>query len=114
MKTLLKTLIATIIVFTVPYTSTIYAADFGKACEMYLHHKFTGPRYLVYQGAEVGFVGKTWNDQVSSVKVPAGCHLKVYLHSRFKGFDKTYTPGTYSYIGNSWNDNISSVKCICN
>jgi len=95
-------------------TSSSYAADFNKACEMYLHHNFGGPKYLVYEGAEVGFIGKSWNDQVSSVIVPAGCQLKVYLHWHFDGFDNTYTPGSHSYVGDAWNDQISSVKCICN
>ncbi|MCI5127006.1 MAG: hypothetical protein D3907_00590 [Candidatus Electrothrix sp. AUS3] len=101
-------------IFLIVNSSSVQAASLSTACEMFLHSKFKGNKYLVYSGAQIAYVGTAWNDQVSSVKVPAGCQLKVYLHSQFKGFDKIYPAGPYSYVGDSWNDQISSVKCVCN
>ena len=102
-----------LVALTMFSTSLLHATSLNKTCEMYQHANFKGAKYLVYAGAEVWFIGKAWNDQVSSIIVPSTCKLKVYLHHHFRGFDKTYNSGSYRYVGDSWNDNISSMKCTC-
>jgi hypothetical protein len=82
-------------------------------CEMYQHADFRGWRYLVKANSKDEFVGKEYNDQVSAVRVPTGCRLTVYQHSKFKGKSKNFGPGSHRYIGGSWNDQISSASCSC-
>lgn len=49
------------------------------------------------------------NDELSSVKVPAGYKVTLYWDDNFSGKTKELTSDT-SYVGDDWNDRMSSVK----
>ena len=84
-----------------------------KTCTMYEHRDFAGDKYRLRANRRVDYLGNSWNDEISSVKVPRGCRLKVFEHADFRGASRTFRSGRDSYIGRSWNDRISSAACIC-
>jgi hypothetical protein len=68
-------------------------------------------------GSDVSFVGWTWNDQITSVKVPAGRTVVLYTDINFGGASLTLTsdaPDLRMYAGpgrgGTWNDAVSSFR----
>ena len=49
------------------------------------------------------------NDDLSSLKVPAGYKVTLYWDDNFTGKTKEFTSDT-SYVGNEWNDQATSIK----
>lgn len=54
----------------------------------------------------------SWNDQVSSFKVSAGCTITLYQHANETG-SIFRTSKSYSYVGSGWNDQASYASCSC-
>jgi hypothetical protein len=111
-----KVIIAALIAIFILSTSSLNAGgdrDFNRYCVMYVHDNYQGPAYLVYKNAEVYVVGTAYNDEISSLSVPQGCKLQVFVDWKFQGASNTYPPGAYPAVGSMWNDQISSAKCIC-
>ena len=77
----------------------------------------------IHNGENTHWVGRQWNDKVSSLVVRPGCRLDVYEHVHYKGRHKRFTGKEYrlkrySWKGpwwsrSSWNDRISSWSCSC-
>jgi hypothetical protein len=57
------------------------------------------------------FVGRHWNDQISSIRVIAGV-WEFYWDANYRGEVMIKEPGAYRYVGDHWNDQISSMRCI--
>ncbi len=60
---------------------------------------------------DVGFVGRHWNDQISSFVVHQGRWV-FFRDAGFNGETLNANPGAYAFVGNYWNDQISSARCI--
>jgi len=77
---------------------------------LYQHANFRGKAYNVYRS--VPFT-RGFNDQMSSMRVYRGCHVRLYEHAKFRGRSRLVGPGKYNY---NWirrafgNDKLSSVK----
>ncbi len=82
-------------------------------CELYEHSSFKGGQYEVARNQMFEFAGQSWNDRVSSVKVPEGCTLTVYRHLNLTGESKRFSPGAHQNVGDDWNDHITSGTCTC-
>lgn len=52
---------------------------------------------------------KIGNDQLSSLKIPAGMIVTLYADSGFSGASKTFTADT-PYVGDDFNDQTSSIR----
>ncbi|MBA3544901.1 MAG: peptidase inhibitor family I36 protein [Nannocystis sp.] len=83
----------------------------GTCATLYEHKDFKGSRLEVNKGA-VKWIGGPWNDQVSSLKVRAGCVLNAYEHVNFGGAHKAFQANV-PWVGAGWNDKISSFVCSC-
>lgn len=75
---------------------------------IYEHANYKGKSKKITRGS-VSYVGKTWNDKVSSLKVSSGTRVSYYEHKDFGG-DYSYRTSDDNWIGDKWNDKISS--CI--
>merc|ERR1712062_963166 len=51
------------------------------------------------------------NDDMSSLKVPAGCCAIIYEHSNYHGKQR-HVCGNTGYVGNDWNDKVSSLRIV--
>lgn len=111
-----KVILAALFAFFILSISCLYAGgdgDFNRYCVMYVHDNYQGPAYIIYKNAEVYVIGSSYNDEISSLIVPQGCHLQVFTEWHFIGLNNTYPPGQYPAVGSTLNDRISSAKCIC-
>lgn len=86
------------------------ASDYPPLCaEIFEHADYAGtrkalpPRRYANPGA-LGFP----NDQISSVRVPAGLSVEVFEHADFRGESRRLTKDTH-WIGRTWNDRVSSL-----
>lgn len=66
---------------------------------------------------DVSFVGWDWNDQISSIRVPAGRTVEIYQHWNFEGQMLTLTSDAddlRDFTGpgpdGTWNDAVSSIR----
>jgi hypothetical protein len=82
-------------------------------CELYQHANYQGGKYLVGRNKKFDFARQSWNDQVSSVKVPEGCRLTVYVNHSMTGAARTFPAGANPNVGQVWNDQITSGICSC-
>ncbi len=53
----------------------------------------------------------SWNDQISSIRIPAGIRIQVFEHVQFEGASKTLTHD-WTVKGDDFNDFISSIKFL--
>ncbi len=53
----------------------------------------------------------SWNDQISSIRIPAGYKIQVFEHTNFGGISKILT-GDWTVTDGSFNDFISSIKIL--
>lgn len=101
-------------------------------CTLYQHRDFGGARFVLGNGDTlfmknnpnpgIGtttnghgyevFYNRSWNDQVSSFKVSAGCTLTLWKNHDYKG-DRWATSQSYKYVGSRWNDEASTAQCLC-
>ena len=79
-------------------------------CQLFEHSNYQGAS-LLKANANVPWVGNTWNDRVSSVRLTGGSRLKIWLHKDYGGDQRDINSST-SYIGDLWNDQLSSFNCI--
>ncbi|AKJ30172.1 basic secretory protein-like protein [Caldimonas brevitalea] len=69
-----------------------------------------------YQGASFcgsannGWVGRTWNDRISSVKVPAGAQVTLYEHANYGGRSLVLNGDNANLVPMGMNDMASSFK----
>ena len=63
-------------------------------------------------GCESTLYQPSWNDQVSSFKVTAGCTLTLWQHVN-EGGAYFRSSKSYKYVGDRWNDQASEAFCVC-
>lgn len=103
-------------------------------CVVYQHRDYKGSSYRLNAGDTLQMGGErcghtqshgtsrgrmlyntTWNDQVSSFKVSAGCTITLWQHVQgCRGGGSHFRANrSYTYVGSRWNDQTSFVECAC-
>lgn len=82
----------------------VFAADI---C-FYEHINYQGASFCA--SADNAWVGGTWNDRVSSVRVPAGATVELYEHSNYGGRVLTLGADSANLVGLNFNDFASSFR----
>ncbi|WP_435250131.1 phosphatidylinositol-specific phospholipase C domain-containing protein [Vibrio sp. nBUS_14] len=77
--------------------------------EVFEHRKFEGDKKTIFNN--IDWIGKSFNDKISSLIVPYGFFVKAYEHANFQGRVKLFS-GKVGWVGNSFNDKISSLKLL--
>jgi hypothetical protein len=64
-------------------------------------------------GTNTAFVGSSWNDKISSVKIGPGIKCTFYNDRDFKGSTLAVGPNEviYDLSSRGFNDKVSSIKC---
>ena len=83
------------------------AADAGAVC-FYEHINYQGASFCA--SADSNWVGGTWNDRISSVKIPAGYKVSLFEHINYGGRVLALTGDTPNLVGLNFNDAASSLK----
>ena len=76
---------------------------------LFEHRDFKG-KSKVFTG-DTPYVGRDFNDIVSSLKVPPGYSVRLYEHKDYGGKSKVFI-GDTSYVGKDFNNKASSLKII--
>ena len=84
----------------------------ARFCAYYEDVNFGGKRGWLLQATESAYVGKKWNDRISSISCSPGCTLIAYEHQGFQGETREF-PGSTPFVGADWNDRISSLRIRC-
>lgn len=79
----------------------------GEVC-FYEHFNYKGDSFCVDSGEEASWVGDSWNDRISSIKVKGGAAVRVYQHANYEGNAATVRRSVPQL--NNFNDEISSYK----
>ncbi len=81
-------------------------------CAAYENENFDGRRLVAREGAAMEWVGRAWNDRISSVACAPGCRLIAYQTIVFGGARANFT-GARPTLGPVWNDRISALRMSC-
>jgi hypothetical protein len=81
------------------------------ACTVYEHADFRGRSRTIDANQSVPWLGRGWNDIISSVRTSRNCTLRVYEHRDLGGRSAEFQ--TTSFVGRGWNDRISALECEC-
>ncbi len=80
----------------------------GQAC-IYEHKDYGGKGNCFNIGTDQSWIGKDWNDKVSSVKVTGTAAISLWQHKDYGGYKDNYESSS-SWIGKNRNDEYSSFK----
>jgi hypothetical protein len=110
------------------------ASPASANCVVYQHRDFKGASYRLNDGDSLQMGGepcgrtqshgtprgrmlynRSWNDQVSSFRVGAGCTITLWQHVQgCRGGGAYFRANqSHSYVGSRWNDQTSFVDCTC-
>jgi hypothetical protein len=81
-------------------------------CAAYENENFGGRRLVARDGAAMEYVGRAWNDRISSVACAPGCRLIAY-HTIVFGGARANFAGARPTLGPVWNDRISALRMSC-
>jgi len=84
----------------------------ARSCAVFENENFTGRRLDARDGAAMEWVGRSWNDRISSVACAQGCRLIAYQTIVFGGARANFT-GARPALGTAWNDRISAIRVAC-
>jgi Peptidase inhibitor family I36 len=76
---------------------------------VYEHANFKGWRLCFNYGQDVGYIGNSANDKVSSIWMQRGVVLTICEHANYAGGCRTLYQNE-PYVGDGWNDIISSLS----
>jgi uncharacterized protein YraI len=79
----------------------------GEVC-FYEHFNYKGDSFCVESGEQANWVGDSWNDRISSVKVKGGAAVRVFEHANYAGAAATVRRSVPKL--NNFNDQISSYQ----
>ena len=83
-----------------------------RAAPRYENENFGGRRLVARDGAAMEYVGRGWNNRISSVACAPGCRLIAYQTIVFGGARANFT-GARPTLGPVWNDRISALRVAC-
>lgn len=82
------------------------------SCAAFEEENYNGRRLEARDGAAFEYVGRDWNDRISSVACAPGCRLIAYQTIVFGGARANFT-GARPRLGPVWNDRISALRVAC-
>ena len=82
------------------------------ACTVYEHADYAGERWALGRNDSQAFVGRRWNDRISSVECRPGCALVAHEDANYRGRQIRYE-GRTRFVGPQWNDRISAFRVDC-
>jgi hypothetical protein len=80
----------------------------GDKATVYADCGYGGRSYALAPGRYDAYALGIGNDQMSSIKVPQGMRVTLFMDGGFKGYSKTVTSDQYCF-GGDWNDKVSSL-----
>lgn len=83
-----------------------------RTCAAFEDENYNGRRLDAPDGAALEYVGRGWNDRISSVACAPGCRLIAYQTIVFGGARANFT-GSRPSLGPVWNDRISALRVVC-
>jgi len=83
-----------------------------RICAAYENENYGGRRLEAPDGAAMEWVGRQWNDRISSLACAPGCRLIAYQTIVFGGARANFT-GARPRLGPIWNDRISALRVAC-
>lgn len=83
-----------------------------RGCAFFEDEGFAGRRGELREGASVEWVGRAWNDRISSVACHPGCRLIGYVDINYGG-QRRNLAGAVAALGPGWNDRISALRGVC-
>lgn len=84
----------------------------AHSCAAFEEENYSGRRLDAPDGAAMEWVGRQWNDRISSVACAPGCRLIAYQTIVFGGARANFT-GARPRLGPVWNDRISALRVAC-
>ncbi|MGN7876975.1 peptidase inhibitor family I36 protein [Roseateles sp. 22389] len=85
-------------------TATATAA---QVC-FYEHANYAGASLC--RSTTTSWIGPTWNDRISSIRVPAGYKVELFADQNFRGATVTLTADNANLVGVALNDAVSSMR----
>ena len=94
-----------------------HGADHGpeigfRGCAYFDGTGFAGRRGEIRDGATIEWLGRAWNDRISSTACHPGCRLVGYVDVNFVGARRNLS-GAVADLGAGWNDRISALRAVC-
>lgn len=83
-----------------------------QGCAWFEHADFGGRRGEAPGGARLNWVGRAWNDRISSIACHEGCRLIGSEDINHTGAQRTFR-GNVAALGAQWNDRISALRVVC-
>lgn len=83
-----------------------------RTCAAFENDNYGGNRLEAPDGAAMEWVGRQWNDRISSLACAPGCRLIAYQTIVFGGARANFT-GARPSLGPVWNDRISALRVMC-
>lgn len=83
-----------------------------RTCVAFDEANYGGRRLEARDGVAMEWVGRQWNDRISSVACAPGCRLIAYQTIVYGGARATFTGGRPA-LGPVWNDRISALRVVC-
>lgn len=83
-----------------------------RGCAYFENAGFAGRRGDVREGANVEWIGRAWDNRISSVACASGCRLIGYEHVNYGGARRNFT-GAVADAGAGWDDKISALRVAC-
>lgn len=84
----------------------------ARTCVAFEDENYRGRRLEAPDGAAMEWVGRQWNDRISSLACAPGCRLIAYQTIVYGGARANFT-GARPALGPVWNDRISALRVIC-
>jgi peptidase inhibitor family I36/beta/gamma crystallin len=83
----------------------------AQGITVYMDANFQGRSKTINNDQQ--FVGPDWNDQISSIRIPAGYRIEVFADANFGGASRVLdNDWTISGRDMEWNDKISSIRIL--
>ena len=84
----------------------------ARTCVAFEHENYGGRQLVAPDGVALEWVGRAWNDRISSVACAPGCRLIAYQTIVFGGARGNFG-GARPALGPVWNDRISALRVAC-
>ncbi|HWA34183.1 MAG TPA: beta/gamma crystallin-related protein, partial [Cyclobacteriaceae bacterium] len=75
---------------------------FSQGVTLFRDANFSGPSVVITEDWDASSNMK-WNDQISSIRIPAGYKIQVFEHTNFGGVSKTLS-GDWTVTNGDFND----------
>jgi len=82
------------------------------SCAAFADPDYRGAALRVQDGRPLEWVGRAWDNRLSSVACAPGCRLIAYQHINYGGARATFS-GAFARLGEVFDDRISAARVVC-